>query len=115
MGPSPAPLPRLSRATGLAVMLVDGEMVLCPFFAKCDGLLVIDPDNGRREFLAKTRRTAEAMCNLILKTGADRLILGFIPGPAAQKLRAAGIDIRLGSCTCAVEELAACFNQLPAA
>ena len=112
---SAAPRPQKSHRVALLVVRLDGEIVLCPFFAKCDGVLVIEPDSGGCEFLAKTQRTAEAMCDLILKTGADRLILGFIPGPAAQKVRAAGIDIRLGSCACAVHELAACFDQLPAA
>jgi len=93
----------------------NGEAALCPFFCKCDGLLVIDPDSGSREFHANPPGTAEGMCDLILKTGAHRLVLGFIGGPAAQKLRAAGIDIRLGSCAGAVEELALGFDDLPAA
>jgi len=115
MAPSLAPSPQLSRATALVVMLVDGDMALCPFFAKCDGVVVIDPDGGRREFHARTQPAAAAMCDLILKTGARRLVLGFVPGPAARRLRAAGVDIRLGSCACAVEQLAACFDDLPAA
>jgi len=115
MTPLSAPSPGQSHCVALLVMLVDGEMMLCPFFAKCDGVLVIDPDSGRSEFLARTRRTTEATCDLILRTGAHRLIFGFIPGAAARKLSAAGIDLRLGSCGCAVEELAACFDQLPAA
>jgi hypothetical protein len=77
MPPSPAPSSNQSNLIALLVILVDGEIMLCPFFAKCDGVLVIDPDSGRREFLAKTNRTIEAMCDLILRTGADRLILGF--------------------------------------
>jgi hypothetical protein len=109
------PLPRKSHQVALVVMVVNGEMALCPFFAKCDGLLIVDRDNGKCEFLPKTRPTSEAMCNLILETDADRLILGFIPGPAARKLQAAGLDIRLGSCACPVEELAACFDHLPTA
>ena len=115
MAPSSAPSPQLPRATALVVMLVDGEMALCPFFAKCDGVLVIDPDIGDREFHARTQPAAEAMCERILGTGARRLILGFVPGPAARRLRTAGVDIRLGSCACAVEDLAACFDDLPAA
>jgi predicted Fe-Mo cluster-binding NifX family protein len=109
------PPSRVAHRVALLVMVVDGEMTLCPFFAKCDGVLVIDPESTECTFLPKTRRTTEAMCDLILETGADRLILGFIPGPAVRKLRAAGIDIRLGSCACATEELAACFDHLPAA
>lgn len=115
MTPASIPSPDPSRAIALLVMLMDGEMMLCPFFAKCDGVLVIEPESGRCEFLAKTQRTTGAMCELILHTAARRLILGFVPGAAARRLRAAGIDIRLGSCACAVEQLAACFDDLPAA
>ena len=115
MAPSSAPSPQLSRATALVVMLIDGETALCPFFAKCDGVLVIDPHSGDQEFHARTQPRAEAMCDLILKTGAHRLVLGFVPGPAARQLRAGGVDIRLGSCARAVEELAASFDDLPAA
>jgi predicted Fe-Mo cluster-binding NifX family protein len=95
-------------------MRSDGETVLCPFFGKCDGLLIVDPDDGSREFHANTEYTAETMCDVILKTGVHRLVLGFIARPAARKLRAAGVDIRLGSCACAVEDLAICFDALPA-
>jgi predicted Fe-Mo cluster-binding NifX family protein len=104
-----------SRQTALLVMHSDGEVALCPFFGKCDGLLVIDPDSGSREFHANSQRTVEAVCDLVLKTGAHRLVLGFIGGSAAQKLRAAGVDIRLGSCACPVETLATDFDDLPAA
>jgi hypothetical protein len=87
---------------------------LCPFFGKCDGLLVIDPDTGTHEFHANVNRTAETMCDLILETGLRRLILGFIPGAAAQKLRGAGVEIRLGPCACPVEDLVGRFEDLPA-
>jgi hypothetical protein len=97
------------------VILLDGETRLCPFFTKCDGILVVDPDSGRHEFFGKTQRTAEAMCQLILDTGVRRLVLGFVPGSAARRLIAAGVDIRLGSSACTVEDLAAGFDRLPAA
>lgn len=108
-------LPDLSRRIAFLVMRSNGEAALCPFFGKCDGLLVIDPDSASREFHPSTQDTPEAMCDLILKTGAHRLVLGFIGGPAAQKLRAGGIDIRLGSCATTVDELAVGFDSLPAA
>lgn len=104
-----------SRRTALVVMDSTEETTLCPFFGKCDGLLVIDPDAESHEFHANPQHTAEAMCDLILKTGVRRLVLGFIGGPGAQKLRAAGVDIRLGSCACTVEDLALCFDDLPSA
>jgi hypothetical protein len=106
-------IPSQPRRTALIVMNADGETALCPFFGKCDGLLIIDADTGVREFHPNTEHTVDTMCDVILKAGVLQLVLGFIPGPAAKKLRAAGVDIRLGSCTCAVEELAACFDTLP--
>ena len=109
------PPSRMPHRIALVVMLVDGEMTLCPFFAKCDGVVIVDPDGEQSPFLARTQRTTEAMCDLILRSGVRRLILGFVPGPTARRLRAAGIDIRLGSCACSVEELAACLEHLPTA
>ncbi len=102
-----------SRRTALLVMKSDGEATLCPFFGKCDGLLLIDPDTDSQEFHANRDHTAETMCDVVLRSGVHRLVLGFIPGPMARKLRAAGVDVRLGSCVCAVEDLAACFDVLP--
>lgn len=107
--------PEASHRIALLVMGTNGKTMLCPFFSKCDGLLVIDPDGGTREFHARQQCTVEAMCDLILKTGVRRLILGFIAGPTARKLRAARLDIRLGSCTCSVEDLATNFDDLPSA
>ena len=107
-------LPKDARRTALLVMQPSGAPSLCPFFGKCDGVLFIDPDTGSRDFRANTQRTTEAVCDLILRSGVDRLVLGFIGGPAAQKLRAAGVDVRLGSCACAVEDLVARFHDLPA-
>ena len=54
-----------SRPTALLVMRANGEVALCPFFGKCDGLLVIGPNGESRKFHANTQRTAEAMCDLI--------------------------------------------------
>ena len=111
-----AALPHLnqSRRTALLVMRSNGDTALCPFFGKCDGLLIVDPDSGLREFHANTEHSAETICDLILKAGVHRLVLGFIAGPAARKLRTAGVDMRLGSCACAVEDLALHFDVLPA-
>lgn len=92
-----------------------GESVLCPFFGKCDGVLILDPDSGSREFHPNSDHSTETVCDVILKTGVRRVVLGFIAGPAARKLRAGGVDMRLGSCACNVEELAMCFDSLPRA
>lgn len=109
------PIASQSRRTALLIMKSDGDSVLCPFFGKCDGVLIVDPDSGSREFHANADHSAETMCDIILKTGVHRLVLGFIAGPAARKLQAGGVDIRLGSCASAVEELATCFDALPRA
>lgn len=113
--PAPSPIASQSRRTAFLVMRSNGDNVLCPFFGKCDGVLIVDPDSGSREFHANTDRSVEAMCDVILKTGVHRLVLGFIAGPAARKLQAGGVDMRLGSCARAVEELAMCFDALPRA
>jgi len=52
---------------------------------------------------------------LILATGVDGLVCGFIGEPEIRRLRAAGIDVRLGSGRCSVEELVASFCTLPKA
>lgn len=101
------------RRTGFLVMYHGKEAVLCPFFGKCDGLLVIDPIDGRRKFYKGTEHNAETMCDLILNSGVQRLVLGFVPGPEATKLRAAGIDVRLGNCCCTIDNLTAVFDTLP--
>jgi len=108
---APAPIASQSGKTAFLVMRSNGDSVLCPFFGKCDGVLVVDPDSGSREFHANTDHSAETMGNVILKTGVHRLVLGFIAGP--RKLQAGGVDMRLGSCACPVEELVKCFDALP--
>lgn len=105
----------LSLRTAVAVMRLDRGLALCPFFGKCEGVLVIDHGTGAREFHASEGRSPEAMCDAILKSGASRLILGFVAQPEARKLRAAGIDIRIGSCACTLEELVESFDDLSAA
>jgi hypothetical protein len=42
-------------------------------------------------------------------------LCGFIATGEKKVLRAAGIDIRVGSCACAVDELVASFSTLPEA
>ncbi len=106
--------PARARRIALLVMNSGGQTALCPFFGKCDGLLVVDTDSGAAKFHACERPSPKSMCDLILRTDADGLVLGFVAGAAARKLRSAGIDIRLGSCACAVQELAAHFDDLPA-
>lgn len=107
--------PRASSWTAVTVMDGGSMPMLCPFFGKCDGLLLIDADSGRKKFLWNEERTAQYLCQLIVEARPDRLICGFIGAPERQMLQATGIDIRLGSLTSSVENLVACSCDLPAA
>ena len=93
----------------------DGASSLSPFFAKSDALLLIDRKEGIRRFLRNEQRKAETLCDMILKSGVDQLVCGFIGEPERRTLRAAGIDVRLSSCTRSVDELATCSYDLPTA
>jgi predicted Fe-Mo cluster-binding NifX family protein len=89
-------------------------LTLCPVFAKCDGVLLIEPD-GSRGYYPNTKGTARSLSELVLNTRSERLLCGFIATGEKKVLRAAGIDIRVGSCACAVDELVASFSTLPEA
>jgi hypothetical protein len=108
-------LPRSAGRVAVLVMVASGAPTFCPFFGKCDGFLVIDRANNIREFYPNEDRTADSLCDLIVQSGAGRLVCGFIPELAKRRLRAAGIDIRLGACTLYVDELAQCACALPRA
>lgn len=89
--------------------------VLSPFFAKSDGLLVVDPCSHARAFRRSPERTSGAICELILASGPDRLVCGFIAGPDRDALCARGMDIRIGSCACSIDALVRDFDRLPSA
>ena len=105
------------RGTRIAITVARSgfRSTLCPFFGKCDGVLVFDSDTGAAEFHVNPARTAAAICDLIIAARPTRLICGFIGETEKRKLRTAGIDVRLGSCVRAVEELVASFHELAAA
>lgn len=107
--------PRSCAASRVAVTVTGTGLVPSPFFAKCDGIVVIDADTGARGFHRNPFRTPQSLCDLLLATGVDGLVCGFIGGPEIGRLRAAGVDVRLGSGRCSVEELVACFCDLPEA
>jgi predicted Fe-Mo cluster-binding NifX family protein len=108
---------KLSSATRTAVTVMDPAegACLCPFFGKCHGIVVLDSRAGTRAFHSNPARTPETLCDLIIAIDADRLVCGYIGDSERDRLRAAGVDVRLGSCTCAPEELAASFFDLTAA
>lgn len=99
----------------ITVMKSETGLMLCPFFGKCDGIWIVDVGTGATEFHANHQRTPAALCDLILFARPGRLICGFIGNIEKQRLCTAGIDVRLGSCVSAVEELVACFHELAAA
>lgn len=94
---------------------IPGREMLCPFFAKCDGLLIVDLDSDIQTFYANAARTQQSTCDLILTSGVTRVICGFIAEPERKKLSEAGIDVRVASCQRSVEELVAGFDRLPRA
>jgi len=91
------------------------DVSVCPFFGKCDGIVLIDRAAGTRDFLRNGDRTNTTLCDVILGARPERLICGFIGKTDKRKLRAAGIDVRLGSCSCSVDELIESFETLPEA
>ncbi len=97
------------------VMNAGSTSLLCPFFVKCDGVLLINSADGSREFHPRDRSGAKSISDLLLELKARQLVCGFIDEPAKKKLRAAGVDVRLGSCSYPVDELVASFSKLPKA
>lgn len=107
-----------SAATVRTALLVIGpgrQPRLCPFFAKCDGVLLIDSSQGSSEFYRWDLHDGTPVSNFLLRLKPARLICGFIDEATKRRLRAAGIDIRLGSCSCSIAELVAQFSHLPRA
>ncbi|MGE0333950.1 MAG: NifB/NifX family molybdenum-iron cluster-binding protein [Gammaproteobacteria bacterium] len=109
------PTPRPASRIAVTVMDVGSGLAPCPFFGKCDGIVVLDSNTGAREFHGNPSRTPKTLCDVILASGADGLVCGFVAEPEILRLRAAGIDVRVGSGRCSVDELATCFCDLPPA
>jgi hypothetical protein len=103
-----------AERTAVLVMNAGHGLTLCPVFAKCDGVLLVEPD-GSRSYHPNTEGTARSLSELVLKTRSERLLCGFIATAEKEFLHAAGIDIRLGSCAYAVDELVTSFSTLPGA
>ena len=101
--------------TAVLVMHVGSMPMLCPFFGRCDGILLIDAAADSIDFYSSDRAGAKSMCDLLLEVRPAQCICGFIDEPEKEKLRAAGIDVRLGSCNCSINELVASFSGLPKA
>jgi len=98
--------------TAITVMKSSVEPVLCPFFGKCDGIVILDSAGGIKEFHPNKDHTPSALCDLIVLIRPDRLVCGYVGGVERRRLRDAGIDVRLGTCAASVHELHACFCDL---
>lgn len=101
--------------TAVTVMRDGTDYMMCPFFGKCDGFLVVDPATAKVKFIGNPERTADGMCRAIISAGATRLICGYVPETECKTLCAAGVDVRLGSCAREVDELVTEFSGLPKA
>ena len=115
MGEAALLSPTLAIKTAVLVIKSGFESLLCPFFDKCDGVLLINSVDGSKEFHPYDRSSAKPACELILKLQPRHLICGYISGHENDTLVAAGIDVRLGSCSCSVDELVSSFSTLPKA
>lgn len=109
---APTPTDR-TRWVALLVSRNRQRTMLSPFFAKCDGLLLIGPQAPVRKFWLNRKRTCESICELILSSGATRLVCGFISRAERERLAASGIDVRIGSCARSVANLVREFDALP--
>lgn len=101
--------------TAVTVMNSESGPALCPFFAKCDGVMVFNGAGSAEVFYPNRARTADSMCNLLLEIRPNRLVCGFIAAPERNRLRAAEIEVRLGSCVRSVAELVGGFDDLAVA
>jgi hypothetical protein len=105
----------VERATAMLVINSRSGPVLCPFFSKCDGVLLIDRMGKPIGFHHCDRSDAQSLCDLIVALNPVALVCGFISKVEKRRLHRAGIDVRLGSCSCSIEQLFAGFHNLPRA
>jgi hypothetical protein len=75
----------------------------------------MDQTGKSMEFHHHDRSDAKSLCDLILALNPEALVCGFIGEPEKQRLSAAGIEVRLGCCSCSIDELFAGFHCLPRA
>jgi hypothetical protein len=101
--------------TAVVVARAGSQLLLSPFFRRCDGILLIDTGSGTTDFRNRDRTADRWAYDLLLETKPQRLICGFIDPADKKNLQDAGIDVRLGSCTHSIDFLLADFCRLPKA
>ena len=95
-------------------MKVGADYRLCPFFGKCDGLLIVEPASAPVAFIPNTEHDSASLSRQIIKSKIKRLICGFVPQAECQRaLLQAGIDVRLASGAYAIPDLVFDFANLP--
>lgn len=101
----------------IAILVMNSRAgpVLCPFFAKCDGVLLINEKEHSSQFHGNRRAAAKPLCELVVALKPRALVCGFIGDTEKRKLQRAGIDVRLGACSCSIDQLIAGFDALPEA
>jgi len=100
---------------GVLVSIIGKKVVLSPFFAKAEGLMIIDCESHTSSFETNPEKTSDATRSLILRSGTRRLICGFITTRDRNWLNVKGIDTRLGTCSSPVGSLIEDYDNLPAA
>lgn len=109
--------PYIQTAAATAILVIGSRsgLVLCPFFDKCDGVLLIEREGNSAKFHDRDHSGAKSLCDLILELKPGGLVCGFIGEAEKQRLCDAGVDVRLGSCSCSIDELFVGFYDLPRA
>lgn len=99
----------------LLVMNAHSVPVLSPFFNKCEGVLLVDTIGRSTEFHPRDRTGVRSVRDLLVQLKPKYLICGYVGEEEKRALQACGIDVRLGSCNCTVDELATRVHTLPEA
>ncbi len=107
-------LAKSSELTAITVMKAGADYRMCPFFGKCDGLLIVEPASAPVAFIPNAERDSSALSRLIIESKIKRLICGFVPqGECQRALLQAGIDVRLASGAYSIPDLVFDFANLP--
>src|SRR3546814_16422585 len=83
-------VPVTAIRTAVTVMNSATDPTLCPFFGKCDGIVIIDAASGSKVFHPNVCRTPQSLCDLIAAAEPDRVVCGYIGETEKRRLRAAG-------------------------
>ena len=103
------------KYTALTVRSNTPGTPVSPFFAKAAGILLVGASADDRVYVANEGGTSDWMCEELLRRKVRRVVCGFIDADAANRLVAAGLDVRLAPCSVPAESLIGRFRSLPRA